>query len=697
MFALFLSATIFCKAGSNLPDSLYKLLLKEKTDTTRARIMNNLGWAIYQNSPDSGLSLINRAIEISEKEGYPNLTADCYRNKGIILKNLIKLDEAQKNIEKSIDISQRAKYEFGELKGKYQLGIIYKNKAEFNKAIPLLLEVIKRTETTNKSLCSDAYLSLANVYGGLKNHKKAIEFYNDAIKIKKEIGAKPTDLATILNNVGLTYYYMKDFKKAKEYILQANELYQQTEELGGLAYSKATMALIYIQEGKHAEAEKEFLEMAEIYKKINDPHGLAETYTNLGSTYIMMAVAKNKDRALFDKAIRVLKLALKLGMENKSPDNIEGTYLAFTEAYQSFEKYKEAFEYKTLYENFKDSVVDQEVHHKAMEMEKTFQTEKKQAQIDLQKAELEKATAENGREKSQKIAFGIGLLFSVVLLIISVLGYRKIKHTSQIVSAQKAEMEKQKIVVEAKNTEILDSIYYAKRIQQTLLANVEEMERNLPEHFVFFSPKDIVSGDFYWAHEKGDKFYLAVCDSTGHGVPGAFMSLLNISFLSEAIGEMNISAPNEVFNYVRERLIASVSTDGKHDGMDGVLLCMDKKTGKITYSAAQNSPMIVYNGEIIDCPTNKMPIGKGENTNSFELFELPVKKGGVLYVYTDGYPDQFGGTKGKKLKSKQLREFILAISSLPMHEQKLKLEQKLVEWKGDLEQVDDILVMGIRI
>ncbi len=302
-----------------------------------------------------------------------------------------------------------------------------------------------------------------------------------------------------------------------------------------------------------------------------------------------------------------------------------------------------------------------------------------------------------------------------------------LEHT---VKERTAEVVVQKELIEEKQKEIVDSINYAKRIQYTLLAKDEILQQNLKDHFVFFQPKDIVSGDFYWAtkavgsEESGvkseeleignkklkdierspfsilqtpdsERFYLAICDSTGHGVPGAFMSLLNISFLNEAITEKNIKQPNEILNYVRQRLIESVSQDGAQDGMDGILLCFEND--KITYAAANNAPVIVRDNLVIDLPTDKMPIGKGEKNSSFRLHTIDTQKGDMLYFYTDGYADQFGGPKGKKFKYKPLENLLISIHRQPMEEQKQTLLSTIENWRGDLEQVDDILLIGMRI
>ena len=260
-----------------------------------------------------------------------------------------------------------------------------------------------------------------------------------------------------------------------------------------------------------------------------------------------------------------------------------------------------------------------------------------------------------------------------------------------------AEVVMQKDIIEEKQKEVLDSINYAKRIQYTLLANDNFIRKFLKDHFVIFKPKDIVSGDFYWATKTEKYFYLAVCDSTGHGVPGAFMSLLNISFLNEAINEKKIAEPNKVLDYVRQRLIKNISKDGGQDGMDAILLCFDIETNEVTYAAANNAPIIIRDSIVIEYEADKMPVGIGIRNDPFRLFKLDVLKDDTILVYTDGFADQFGGEKGKKFKYKQLKENLIKNNHLPLAEQRENLISVFERWKGDLEQVDDVCVIGIKI
>jgi serine phosphatase RsbU (regulator of sigma subunit) len=231
---------------------------------------------------------------------------------------------------------------------------------------------------------------------------------------------------------------------------------------------------------------------------------------------------------------------------------------------------------------------------------------------------------------------------------------------------------------------------------------------DIKNFFILYKPKDIVSGDFYYAQAhkgtqaKNEMFYLGTADCTGHGVPGAFMSMLGVSALNEAIIEKNIAMPHEILNDVRHSIIASLNPEGSDeeskDGMDCVLCAYDFEN-KLLYLAAANNPLwIVRGGEVIEYKPDKMPVGKyNDDLKSFTLQTVQLQKGDIVYTFTDGYADQFGGPKGKKFKYKQLEEKLLEVHKLPMEEQKSKLADIFENWKGNMEQVDDVLIIGIRI
>lgn len=265
------------------------------------------------------------------------------------------------------------------------------------------------------------------------------------------------------------------------------------------------------------------------------------------------------------------------------------------------------------------------------------------------------------------------------------------------------EINTQKAVIEEKNKDILDSIHYAKRIQRALLASDTLLGKNLPEYFVLYRPKDIVSGDFYWAAEiPGEKFLLLTGDCTGHGVPGAFMSLLNISILHEITSGMNITSPEKILNTQRDAIIMSLNPEGSEavskDGMDCVLCSFDFKNRKLEFACANNPLWVMRNGELLEFRPDKFPVGLHEGEQQpFTRHVLDLLPGDIVYTFTDGYADQFGGPRGKKFKYAQLKEVLRSIAAQPMQEQKLHLEKTFDNWKGNLDQLDDMLVIGVKI
>jgi len=271
------------------------------------------------------------------------------------------------------------------------------------------------------------------------------------------------------------------------------------------------------------------------------------------------------------------------------------------------------------------------------------------------------------------------------------------------VQEEKKFVVKQKHLIEEKQKEILDSINYAKRIQYSLLASDKLLNDNLPKHFLFFKPKDVVSGDFYWGSKLSNgNFILVTADSTGHGVPGAIMSMLNISCLNEAINADKLSQPADILNATRKKIIEHLlndgSADGGKDGMDCSLISFDFKNKKLLYAAANNPVWIIRDKILIALEANRMPIGKHDKDSvPFTQHEFDLQPGDMVYTSTDGFPDQFGGPKGKKFMYKQLENLLISISHESMEIQKQKLEDVFKNWKGDLEQVDDVCMIGVRI
>lgn len=272
------------------------------------------------------------------------------------------------------------------------------------------------------------------------------------------------------------------------------------------------------------------------------------------------------------------------------------------------------------------------------------------------------------------------------------------ERTAEIANKNK-ELEHQKVEIEEKNKDITDSIIYAKRIQNTILPSKERLNQYFNDYFVLYKPKDIVSGDFYWSVEKNGKYLFSAVDCTGHGVPGAFVSLVGSNSLNRCVNEFNLIHPNEILDQLRELVVEAFAQEGStdvKDGMDIALCSIDFEKGELEYAGANNALYILRKGELLETKADKQPIGAFEHSKPFTNNVIKLEKGDRIYVFSDGYVDQFGGPKGKKFKSKAFKDILCEIYDMPMQEQKKVLDKTIVEWQGNLEQIDDICVFGVK-
>lgn len=300
------------------------------------------------------------------------------------------------------------------------------------------------------------------------------------------------------------------------------------------------------------------------------------------------------------------------------------------------------------------------------------------------------------------------LLFSVFLIRSRYrLTYNEIKSRLQLKRSQD-QLEAQNAVLAVKNKEITDSIHYAKNIQLASIPSEENFNFHFSDSFVFFQPKDIVSGDFYWVYERDGVVFYVTADCTGHGVPGGFMTMLGLSFLEEIIAGKNIQNPAEVLNMLRDKIIKSLNQTGEYgeskDGMDITICRLDKTTLELTFASANNDLYLITIGDansserhLLEYKANRQPCGFYLNNDPFTTQTIQLKKGDCIYTFTDGYADQFGGPKGKKFRYKQFQELLSTIAHLDFSEQKSILNQTMEIWQGSLEQVDDILVIGVKV
>ena len=676
---------------------------------------------------DSCISIANTAdLELQK--------ADCYFSKAVSSYNLGQKKEAIKYFKLSTPIFKKEGKRKKAVNGYANLIAIYQDYNSSDTCEMFFKEAINIADTVEDcKILARLYSNMSALYDKSHRFQTSITYLIIALKYAESCDANKV---TILSNLGQEYININNYEKAERYIKLGYLKAYESERADYILDLAADYALFYQNRNKFKESKVildsaikyidtvdymessaklsrslswTYAELGEFQKAIyygdlnirlckqnEDDNGLAEAYEYRGYVFY-----KQKN---YNAAIKMYLDGLDLATKIENMVYIKNFYQSLYRAYDESGDYKNGMRYAKLYIELNDSITNYDNSTINSELETKYNSEKKESEIKLLNEEAKYSELELSKSKQQKMILLIGLLVSAFVLSFVIYSYVQKRRANILISLQKEELQAQKLLVESQKElveehqkEIVDSIQYAKRIQYTLLAHQDFVDENLPNNFILFRPKDIVSGDFYWATKNGSKFYFAVCDSTGHGVPGAFMSLLNIGFLSEAINEKKIVEPNKVFDYVRNRLITSISKEGQQDGFDGILICVDCITKKISYAAANNAPILISDGNIMELDKDRMPVGKGEREQLFTEFSIVYKEGDILYLYTDGYADQFGGPKGKKFKYKQLNDLLLKNSNLSLNEQSDVLVNEFTQWKGNLEQVDDICIIGIKL
>lgn len=606
---------------------------------------SNLAFQYINYDLNTSQEYYRKSLNIRKEIGDQRGIGSVYNQMGTNFKKLGKLDSAHIYFQKCLDVRIKTKDQYG-------LGYIYSSIANLNKESNNLdtaiyyatkaLDIRKQIKDSEGIVFS--LVSISQVHLLKSDYEKSMEYGEDALKIAKDIGL-PATIREASNNLKEIYKKLGKYEK----VYEMYDLYYKMKDSISNSSNRNEAIKSYV---KYEYEKKEAVAKAEYERK---------------------------------QAISMLEIEKRQSMLEKSQQ--ERIVLEKDNELKELNLSKNAAELKQ-----KEILAENQ----------TRKLELLRKEQEINKIESEKKESDLNRQKIFNSALIGGVILISIILLIAIRGYIRKRKDNQTIQQQKTEVEEQREVlsqknhlIEEKQKEILDSINYAKRIQYTLLAHDQYLKENLKDHFVLFNPKDIVSGDFYWATKQDDRFYLAACDSTGHGIPGAFMSLLNIGFLSEAINEKGISKPNEVLNYVRQKLTNTVSRDGQKDGFDGILVCFEKN--KITYAAANNAPVLIKNDTFLELQADRMPVGVGERKQDFSLHSISMEQGDSLFLYTDGFADQFGGPRGKKFKYKQLNELLVVISSQSVTEQKEKLQTAFNSWRGDLEQVDDVCVIGIKI
>ena len=711
-------------AQNHAIDSLRNVLGKEKDDTSKVKTLNALSRKLhFLGRLDSSQTCAEGALTLAEKLGYTTGRIGALAMIGGVYWVKGEYSKALDYYIKANDLSKEIGFKDGMAGNMNSMGVVYEMEGNYPKALDYYLQALSRYKEMNKKEgIATVYLALGNIYAEQADYPKSIEYAEKSLAIESEIG-NMSGVATNLINLGVTYNAMGDNAKALSNYNKALVLENKLGDIDAVATILNNIGLIYIGQDSNTQALIYFKKALDISNKIGDRDGVAAYFIGLGTAYSRM---KNYEKAKIyldsglnlAKNIGVKEIVKNAYWEKANLDTLTGNYM------QGMKDYKK-------YVIYSDSLVNESETKKNVQAEMNFEFQQKQ---DAEKAEQDIKDAVSNQDKKRQLiirdAFMGGFILMLVLAFFVFRSYRQKQRANIVITQQKEEVEKQKNLVEhqkelveEKNKEVLDSITYAKRLQDAILPPLSLIKQHFPESFVLFKPKDIVAGDFYWmwnevtsgnsssGEVQSEIVLIAAADCTGHGVPGALVSVVCSNALNRTVKEFKITEPGKILDKVRDLVVETFShrnhlgeksENNVQDGMDISLAAIRYQPSvngplSVQWSGAYNSLWYVHEGALNEVAGNSQPVGKSDRPVPFNTYNLNLQKGDTMYLFTDGYADQFGGPKGKKFKYKLLHQLLLANAAKPMEEQKKVLESTLGEWQGNLEQVDDILIIGIRV
>jgi serine phosphatase RsbU (regulator of sigma subunit) len=565
----------------------------------------------------------------------------------------------------------------------YNKALIYFQKIGNDKGIGKVYQSFSLVKRTNGDL-----------EGAIADNKKALEIYE---KINWTLG-----LVNINNNISNLYI---DLKKTDLALIHSRKAFALSLALNdSIKYFNMMMQLgVRFNDAAKYDSSLIYLKgPLSFFERNGFNNYLLILNSNLANVYWKLNKNTTQTKHYLYKSLEYSNLAGTI-------DNIKHIYrdLAMCYIFEKKTDSAEVYFFKTLAIN--DSINFQKGLEVTKELETKYETEKKELQITNQTFEIEAKEKQN-QQKSLIILFGtLALLGTGFFAVMAFINFRKAKKANLIIENQKMEVElkneeitHQKDLVDEKQKEIIDSINYAKRIQQAVLTGEDVWNKISKEYFILFKPKDIVSGDFYWAYNTpNNRSIFCLADCTGHGVPGGFMSMLGNSFLNEIVVENKIFKADQILNKLRSKIIHALEQKGgtqQKDGMDMSLCVWNKLDNTLEFAGANNPLWFLRGKELQEYKADKMPIGLYLETETpFSSVTIQLQTGDIIYLSTDGYADQFGGPKGKKLKYKSLIESLIKNSALPMAEQKNILDSTFNEWMHKHDQVDDVSLIGVKV
>lgn len=696
----FISLSVFSQGRINDKiDSLEASLKKDLQVEDRITTLNQLADILMREDTVKANAYANEAIQLSRENDNVEGEMDALAYFARSYTELGELDTALIILAQIVELDDKAEDKRYIANAYISMGNIYDIAGQYSKSLEAYLKAEEKFyESDYLRGVGMANLGIGNIYHTTERYEESIKRFKKSIRILGEVNDPFTSWP--MNNMASSMEMLGWYDSAEIYYKKSLELKEINGDVYGASYTYSDLGEMYVKIGEINKAETYLEKALELKLQVEgmSKETIGQALIRLGEIQLLQGKSVEA-RSNFE-------LALSNALESKSIETIMQSYDNLSKVYNELGDYKKAYNSLRSFTTLQDSLSRIKSSEELAEMQTKYETKEKDAELKIVNSEnqLNKLKVEKAEEASKRLnlMFYGAIIIVLLLVVVIVFAWRNIKErkrNNDLLRFKNQEILEQKEIVEEKSREIVDSINYAKRIQTAILPPMSSFQSHLPQSFVLYKPKDIVAGDFYWMETADDKVFFAAADCTGHGVPGAMVSVICNNALNRSVREYGITDPGEILDKTRSIVLKEFekSEEDVKDGMD-IALCSLSKSG-LEYAGAQNPLWIIRanSNEIEEIKADKQPVGKYWDTNSFTSHKVRFNPGDTLYIFSDGYSDQFGGEKGKKFKSSNLKELLLSIKDKSMTEQRDLLEDAFENWRGKLEQIDDVCIIGVRL
>ncbi|MDQ3110381.1 MAG: tetratricopeptide repeat protein [Bacteroidota bacterium] len=697
IFPLALFLFFFIPAFSQdqkLLDSLSVIAKKNPQDTSSIKAWLSLSEFTMNSDYKQSMDNAQNGLALAEKLQDDYWTGRCYFQLGLVCLSYNYSKESVANFANAVSRFEKTTSRYWLAKSLNGMGNGQRSMGRVKEATDSYLASKKiYEELGDKKGIAGTYNNLGIIFMAENQQEKALEYFKIARHMNLLINNQPW-LAKNLSNMGNAFFNLRMYDSAEVYFKEATKVHLAVNDIDGWAGDLMNLGNVYTSKREYKKAQEQFNLALGYHRKTGKESKMAFDFYNIAGLYTATGD--------YETAHKYLDSSFTIGTKYNDLVMLVKIYEGYAAMYEGKEDYKNAYKYYGLYATKKDSITSSDMKNQMDQMEESLREEKlKEQNESLRQSQVLKDVDLNRSTIINYAAIG-GIVLVLLLGFALFKRYQLKKKANVMLEEQNREIQSQKTIIEQKNLDISDSINYAKRIQDTLLPDLSALHAALNDSFIFFRPKNAVSGDFYWLNTSGNKTFVAVADCTGHGVPGAFMSMIGIEKFNQAILESGITTPAEILMMVNRQLKTVLKQDdltgGMRDGMDVALISIDHEKMLLEFAGANRPIWIIRDGQLIELAPTKASLG-GHTPASQEFLrhELSLNKNDCIYLFSDGYADQFGGPKGKKMMTKNFKKALLSFSNGSMASRETDIALHFDSWKGALEQVDDVCVIGMRV